>query len=207
MQPVKSDPRIDAYISGCAPFARPILTHLRKLVHENCPNAQETIRWGGPFFECNGQLMCFMAGFKEHCRFGFWAREMRGVARKAGGAPENGAMRALRRITKIEDLPRAMGSYIKQAAVFASSGKQTSPIAARTRKPKPELPLHPEFAAALKDNKKAAANLKAFPPGRRREYVEWISDAKSDETRARRISDAVKWIAHGKSRNWKYESR
>jgi uncharacterized protein YdeI (YjbR/CyaY-like superfamily) len=207
MARMKSDPRVDAYIAECAPFARSILAHLRELVHKNCPSAQETIKWGGPFFECNGQLMCFMAAFKEHCRFGFWAREMRGVMREAGGAPEDGALRALGRITKLEDLPREMGSYIKQAAALAASGKQTSPIAARARKHKPEAALHPEFAAALKNNKKAAAAFKAFAPRRRREYLEWINEAKRGETRTRHISDAVKWIAQGKSRNWKYESR
>lgn len=195
---MKTDPRIDAYIAKAAPFAKPILMHIRGLVHKACPSGQETLKWGRPFFECNGQVMCHIAGFKEHCRFRFWALEMRGVMREHDG---------FGRITKLDDLPREMGGYIRQAAELAASGKQTSPLAGRNKKPKSELPWHPEFAAALEKNKKAAANLKAFPPGRRREYIEWINDSKTEETRSRRISDAVKWIAQGKPRNWKYESR
>jgi uncharacterized protein YdeI (YjbR/CyaY-like superfamily) len=195
---MERDPRIDAYIAKAAPFAKPILMHIRELVHEACPGAQETMKWGQVFFEFHGQIMCLMAGFKEHCRFRFWAPEMRGVMLQQA---------ALGRIAGLGDLPREMGRYMKQAAALAASGKQTSPIAARRKKPQAELVLHPVFAAALEKNQKAAANLKAFPLGRRREYVEWINEAKSDETRSRRIATAVNWLAEGKSRNWKYESR
>jgi len=195
---MKTDARLDTYVAKSAPFAKPILAHLRDLIHKACPSVQETMKWGQPFFECNGQVICLMAGFKEHCRFRFWAPEMRGVMREHDG---------FGRITKIEDLPREMRRYIEQAATIAASGKQTSPMAGRTKKPKAELPLHPEFAGALAKNKKAAAALKAFPPGRRREYVAWINDAKTDQTRSRRIATAVEWIAQSKSLNWKYESR
>jgi uncharacterized protein YdeI (YjbR/CyaY-like superfamily) len=195
---MKTDLRVDSYVAKAAPFAKPILIRIRDLVHRACPSVQETMKWGQPFFECNGQVMCFMAGFKEHCTFRFWAPEMRGVMRQHGG---------FGRIRKVQDLPRKMRSYIERAAALAASGKQTSPMAGRTKKPKAELPLHPEFAAALERHKKAAAALGAFPPGRRREYVAWINDAKSDQTRSRRIATAVKWIAQGKSLNWRYESR
>jgi uncharacterized protein YdeI (YjbR/CyaY-like superfamily) len=202
-----TDKRVDAYIAQAPPFAQPILRHLRELVHRGCPGANETVKWRIPFFEYKGQIICNMAAFKQRCMFGFWAPEMRAVLGKDAVRPARGNG-WLRRITRPEDLPgdRAMLDYIKKAAEIASSGRQTSPMAAR-RKSRPELPPHPEFAAALKKNKKAAATLEGFPPGRRREYLEWINGAKQDQTRTTRIATAVTWLAQGKSRNWKYESR
>ena len=70
----KTDPRVDAYIAKSAPFARPIQKRLRAAVHEACPEAEETIKWGMPFFLVDGKVLCFMAAFKAHAGFGFWRR-------------------------------------------------------------------------------------------------------------------------------------
>ena len=203
------NPKVDAYIAKAQPFAQPILDHLRRLVHRGCPGVEETIKWSRPFFEYKGVILGNMSGFKAHCSFGFWGQEI-GAILKDAEVLRDGAMGTLGRITSKADLPpeKAMLGWIRQAAAFIDNGEHTSPIAARTRVVKaprsaPEDP--PEFAAALKKNKKAAAVFAAFSPSCKREYVEWIADAKREETRQKRIAQAVEWIGEGKQRNWKYQ--
>lgn len=204
------NPKVDAYIVKAQPFAQPILDHLRRLVHRACPGVEESIKWSRPFFEYKGVILCNMSAFKQHCSFGFWGREIGAILNDAG-VLRDGAMGSLGRITSTAGLPpeKAMLGWIRQAAAFIENGEHTSPIAARNRVVKtprsaPETP--PEFAAALKKNKKAAAVFAAFSASCKREYVDWIADAKRDETRQKRIAQAVEWIAEGKQRNWKYQA-
>jgi len=196
------DPRVDAYIAKSAEFAQPVLSHLREIVHAVCPDVEETIKWGFPHFMYHGML-CGMAAFKQHCTFGFWKARLIGSAYPAAGE----AMGEFGRITKISDLPskKVLAGFIKQAMEFNEDGVKVS----RERKsgaPKPPLELPPAFAAALKKNSSAAAAFRAFSPSHRREYIEWIAEAKRDETRERRIAIALEWLAEGKPRHWKYQN-
>jgi uncharacterized protein YdeI (YjbR/CyaY-like superfamily) len=202
------NPKVDAYIAKAQPFAQPILKHLRGLMHEACPGVEETIKWSMPFFEYRGAIVGNMSGFKQHCAFGFWGVEMRAVLKEAK-AVSGDAMGTLGRITRVEDLPaeKELLGWMRQAAKFIESGEYTSPIAARQRvvKPaKPALKTPADFEAALKKSKKAAAGFAAMSPSCKREYVEWVLEAKREETRAKRIETAVEWIGEGKKRNWKY---
>jgi uncharacterized protein YdeI (YjbR/CyaY-like superfamily) len=206
----KIDSRIDAYIAKSKPFAQPILWHLRELVHEGCRGVVETIKWSHPFFEYGGVIFANMAAFKEHCSFGFWGEEISAVLREAGLLQAD-AMGSLGRLTKIEDLPpkKKMLGLIRQAAGFIESGQYTSAMAARrkmVKAPAPEVEAPVEFTRLLKANKKAAAAFAAFSPSCKREYVEWIAEAKRAETRDKRIATAIEWIGEGKQRNWKYQN-
>ncbi|MFL5639988.1 MAG: YdeI/OmpD-associated family protein [Gemmatimonadaceae bacterium] len=196
----KTDPRIDAYIAKSADFARPILVYLRELVHEGCPNVDETIKWGVPHFDYEG-ILCGMAAFKQHCAFNLWKGSL-----IVGDAPRD-AMGHFGRITQVSDLParKVMVSYIKQAAKLNEAGVK-SPTRSKPKK-KPELEIPIELARALRKNKKAAAAFDSFPPSHKRDYAEWISEAKREETRQRRVDTAIAWMAEGKSRNWQYEKR
>jgi len=203
------NPSVDAYIEKSKTFAQPILRHLRELVHEACPGVVETVKWSRPFFEFNGVILGNMSAFKEHCSFGFWGAEM-GAALREAKVLRSEAMGSLGRITKIEDLPpnNRLLSLMKKAARLIERGEYTSPMAARVRvvkAPKSELKMPAEFARALKANKKAAASFAALSPSCRREYVEWIADAKRKETREKRIETALEWIGEGKQRHWKYQ--
>ena len=204
------DPKIDAYIDKAQPFAQPILAHLRKILHKGCPEMQEAMKWSHPFFLYRGIIMAHMAAFKEHCAFGFWGEEIGAVLREAGQVRDR-SMGTLGRITTVKDLPaeKVMLGWVREAAAFIDSGKHTSPIAARrkvVKAPKEAPKVSPDFAAALKKNKKAATVFDAFSPSCKREYVEWIAEAKREETRNKRIAQAVEWIAEGKQRNWKYQN-
>jgi uncharacterized protein YdeI (YjbR/CyaY-like superfamily) len=204
------NPKVDAYVDKAQPFAQPILEHLRKLVHKACPEIDETIKWSRPFFEYRGAILCNVSAFKEHCSFGFWGEEIGAVLREAKILREHG-MGSLGRITSLKDLPsdKQMLGWIRQAAEFVDSGQYTSPIAARhkvVKTPKPVLETPAEFATALKRNKKAAAVFAAFSPSCKREYIEWIAEAKRAETRDKRVATATEWIAEGKQRNWKYQN-
>ena len=202
------NPNVDAYVAKAQPFAKPIIEHLRELVHKGCPEVEETIKWSRPFFEYRGVILCNVSAFKEHCSFGFWGEEIGAALREAKVLAAEG-MGSLGRITSLKDLPsdKQMLSWIRQAAGFVDSGQYTSPVAARrkvVKAPKPAVEAPSQFAAALKRNKIAAAAFAAFSPSCQREYMEWIADAKRPETRDKRIETAIDWIAEGKQRNWKY---
>ena len=204
------DSRIDAYIAKSRPFAQPILIHLRELVHKACPTVVETMKWSRPFFEYKGVILGNMSAFNEHCSFGFWGEEIAAVLREANLLQPD-AMGSLGRLTRVENLPahKQMLSLLRQAAAFIDSGQYTSPIAARNKvvkAPKASVEEPPEFTKALKTNKKASAAYAAFSPSCKREYVEWIADAKRAETRDKRIATAIDWIGEGKQRNWKYQN-
>ena len=206
----KLEPKIDLYIAKSKPFAQPILIHIRELIHKACPNVQETIKWSRPFFEYKGVILGNMSAFNEHCSFGFWGEEISSVLREAKVLQPD-AMGSLGRLTHIDDLPsdRQMLDLLRNAVSFIDSGHYTSPIAARNKvvkAPKPAIEPPPEFIKALKANKKASAAFAAFSPSCKREYVEWIADAKRAETRDTRIATAVEWISEGKQRNWKYQN-
>jgi uncharacterized protein YdeI (YjbR/CyaY-like superfamily) len=206
----KLEPKIDLYIARAKPFAQPILIHIRELVHKACPNVVETIKWSRPFFEYKGVVLGNMSAFKEHCSFGFWGEEIGAILRQAKVVQEGG-MGSLGRITSIKDMPsnKEMLGFLKQATAFIDNGQYTSPIAARNKvvkAPKPALETPPELNQALKANKAASKVFTAFSPSCKREYIEWIAEAKRPETRDKRIAQAIEWIAEGKQRNWKYQN-
>jgi hypothetical protein len=204
----KTDPRIDAYIAKSPEYAHPILEHLRDLVHKAAPEAEETIKWGMPFFTLNGIILCNMAAFKQHCSFGLWGPLLTAKL-KADGIAEGGSnMGSFGRIASLKDLPKDkdLVAYIRAGAAEVSSGKRTVSYkrpARKAAKPVPATP--PDLAAALKKNKAAQKAFDGFPPSHRREYIEWITEAKREETRQKRITTTVEWLVEGKSRNWKYE--
>ena len=196
----KRDVRLDAYIKKAAPFAQPILTKLRQRIHAACPDVVETLKWGHPSFEYKG-ILCGMAAFKQHAAFGFWKHDL--VVGKDAKAKE--AMGSFGRITSLGDLPPAarFAGLVKKAMELNDAGIKVARV--KTRKKKP-IAMHPDFEKALARDAKARANFDAFSPSGQREYLEWISDAKQDATRERRITTAVAWIAQGKPRNWKYQN-
>jgi uncharacterized protein YdeI (YjbR/CyaY-like superfamily) len=196
----KSDPRIDAYIAKSAPFAQPILNHLRAIVHSACPEVEETIKWGMPHFDYHG-IMCAMSAFKAHCAFGFWKGAL--IVKGADNKDAN-AMGQFGRIASLKDLPpkATITRYVKAAMKLNEEGAKAPHMANRkTRKP---LPVPADLAAALKTHKKAKAVFDEFSPSCQREYIEWITEAKAEETRKRRLDQTIEWVAQGKQRNWKY---
>jgi len=191
------DPRVDAYIAKSADFAKPIIDHLRELVHATCPPVEETIKWGMPTFMYHGML-CGIGAFKQHCTFGFWKHRL-----VVGAGRYDDAMGQFGCITKVGDLPpkRELAALIRKAMQLNEEGVKVPKTRARPR-PAPKAPA--DLAAALKKNAKAAATYTAFSPTNKRDYVEWITEAKREETRSKRVAQAVEWIAEGKPRNWKY---
>lgn len=215
------DARVDAYIAKQQPFAQDILQHVREVVHTACPQCDEAMKWSMPFFTYKGALLCNMAGFKAHASFGFWLG-----AKVMGNDGEGGAMGDFGRLTSVKDLPSktALAKYVKKAMVLVDSGvklertsaggrekavrEKTSGGAATRRAPKgATVDVPPELAKALRSNPDAKAAFDAFSPSHRREYAEWIAEAKKAETKERRVLQAIEMLAEGKSRNWKYEAK
>lgn len=196
----KKDPRVEVYIAKSAEFARPILKHLRRLVHQACPNVEETLKWNMPHFVYKG-LLCGMAAFKHHATFGFWKHEL--VVRGSG---EKRAMGQFGRLTSLRDLaPDAtLLKYIAKAVALNEAGVK----APRHSRPQPDvrrdLPMPPFFSAALRKHKNAQVNFENLSYSHKKEYVQWLIEAKREETRQKRLATALAWIAEGKPQNWRY---
>ena len=198
-----TDPRVDEYIENAGEFARPILRKLRVLVHEGGPEAAETLKWHLPFFVANKKILCFMAAFKAHCRFGFWHPGMKAVLR-GDGLDAQTALTSFGCIKTLKELPddKTMLRYIREAAKLNEAGGAAR---ARPAKTPAVIPTPKDLAVALKKNKAAAAVFAKQPPSHKREYIKWITEAKKPETRARRVAKAVEQLSAAKSLNWKYE--
>lgn len=193
------DPRIDAYLAAAPAFAQPLLGRLREDVHAACPDVVETIKWSRPHFLLDGQLLCGMAAFKAHCAFSFWERK--------GAAPgQTGALGDYGCLTSPADLP-ARGELRRQIRAAAALLRAGAPRARKPDRPaRPALTMPDDFAAALDATPAARQNFDAFAPSKQRDYLEWVLDAKGNDTRQRRIAQATAWLAEGKSRHWKYEN-
>jgi uncharacterized protein YdeI (YjbR/CyaY-like superfamily) len=200
----KLEPLIDNYIKKSADFAKPVLTHLRALVHANCPDAEEKMKWGFPHFDYKSEMMCSMAAFTQHAVFGFWKAAIMKDKMLLENAKSEVAMGHLGRITSLKDLPpdKKISSWIKEAMQLNDAGIKLT-------KPKPvakkELIVPAFIVTAIKKNKKAWAVFENFSPACKREYVDWITEAKTDETKNKRLLQAMEWMAEGKKRNWKYQ--
>lgn len=194
------DPRIDAYIAKAQPFARPILEKVRERVHAVVPRAEETIKWGMPAYTLDGKILLITAAFKAHAALNFWrGQELRGDKANAD------AMGQFGKLASVDALPSdsELDGLIKEAAEVAKNAP--APRKAK-HGPKAVPEMHPDFSAALAKAPKAKAALDGFPPSAQRDYLEWISEAKQDSTRAKRIATAIEWLSEGKRRHWKYQS-
>ena len=196
----KTDPRVDAYIKKAQPFAQPILTHLRKIVHRAIPEVEETMKWSSPHFDYKG-MFCGIAAFKEHVGCGFWKAAL--LADHLPGPDGLSAAGQFGKIASMQDLPsdRELTRILKIAKKLNDDEVKAPPM---RKGPRPELKAPADLLAALTKNKKARATFDRFPPGQRREYIAWVIEAKQAATRAKRIETAVEWMAEGKIRNWKY---
>ena len=199
----KKDPRVDAYIKKSAEFSRPIMLHLRELVHQGCPAVEETIKWGVPHFMYKGML-CSIAAFKQHCAFGFWKGKLM-ASLKNDDKQWAEAWGQYGRLTSLDDLPpdKVIVKQVKEAATLNDEGVKAPP---QRKKERVELVVPPDFKKLLKANKAAQATFDGFTYSHKKEYLQWITEAKTDATRQRRMATAIEWMAEGKSHNWKYQN-
>jgi uncharacterized protein YdeI (YjbR/CyaY-like superfamily) len=198
----KKDPRVDAYIAASPDVAKPILIYLRDVIHQGCPDVVETIKWGTPTFDHRG-IMVGIAAFKQYCTLGFWKAPLLMLDGKPVSRKMESGTGQFGKLTSIKDLPpkAKLLKLVKDAAKLNESGVNLSRPPRKAPKPV-EVPT--DLTKALQKNAKARAVFETFPPSHKREYVQWIVEAKTGETRQRRLDQAVEWIAEGKQRNWKY---
>ena len=196
------DPRVDRYIEKSAEFAKPILKYVREVVHSACPDVDETLKWGFPHFMYQG-IVCSMASFKNHCAVGFWKGALVFDSIPGVKKSKDPAMGQLGRITTIEDLPdkKVLTRCIIEAVRLNETGTK---LPAKPKPAKKELVVPDDLMAGLKKNRKALATFESFSDSHRKQYVEWITEAKTEATRMKRLTTTIEWLAEGKSRNWKY---
>jgi uncharacterized protein YdeI (YjbR/CyaY-like superfamily) len=199
---MQTDPRVDEMIAKAQPFAQPILSHLRALVHAHCPDGAEAIKWSHTAFTYKGRIVAMTAAFKEHATLGFWYGRMV----TGGTGYEDAAMGSFGRLTSLANLPAdaVLAEMVINSIALIDQGVKPPQFAAK-KPPKPEAEVPPALGSALSANAIAQPVWDGFTPGQRREYCEWIADAKRDETRDARVVQAISWIAEGKKRNWQYE--
>lgn len=187
-----TDKRIDDYVNNAADFAQPILSHFRKLVHQQCPGVEETMKWSFPHFVYKG-ILCSMAAFKQHCSFGFWKSSL------MHEKPD------LERVTSMKEIPadKKIIAAIREAMLINEKGIKIPKKAAKPIKKEPPLP--PELKNALSKNKEAQEAFKNFSPSHRKEYAQWIAEAKTEVTRTKRVETTIEWLTKGKSRHWQYQ--
>src|SRR5438270_1264994 len=168
---------------------RPILVRLRRIFRQASPKLEEAIKWGVPCYLFKGPVGGF-AAYKQHVSWGLWKSRAlndpegllgRGVSVMAG------------KITKVSEIPPAAKiiALIEQVIALNEAGIKSP------KPPEPELPA--DFAAAMKKAGKAARHYAAFTPARKWQYVNWVTQAKRAETRAKRIEIAVERIGEGKT--------
>lgn len=196
---MRTDPRIDAYIDRQAEFAKPILRHLRETVHAACPDVEETLKWSMPSFLYRGKILASMAAFKAHATFGYWNDSMLQQEEK-----NRSAMGQFGRLTSLNDLPprETLIELTRKSMKLVEDGVKPP----RTTAKKEPFSVPQDMRAAIDAVPAAKATFDNFPPSCQREYVEWITEAKRDETRSKRLAQAVEWMAEGKRRHWKYEN-
>ena len=199
------NPEIDKYIDGSAAFSKPILNHLRDLVHQVCPGAEEKLKWGFPHFDYKGVYVS-MAAFKEHCAFNFWKVKLMPDPYQLFGERDERAMGNFGRIRSLQDLPsdEVLLAYLLEAKKLNDQGVKVTPKKP-TEKEKTELVVPEDLEAALNKNLAALVFFDKFTYSQRKEYILWIEEAKTEETRKKRVETTVEWSAEGKSRNWKYK--
>ena len=202
-EPMKKPSTHDAYIKAAPDFAVPILTKIRTVMHKACPDLLETMKWGAPHFEHEG-IVAGMAAFKRHVRFAFWrGKELKDTDALLDivGDTDIGAMH----YEQLDDLPseRVLSRYVKEA-VRLNEASARAPRKPAENATKRQVAAPADLKTALKKSKKAHTTFEGFGFSARKEYVEWITEAKREATRAKRIETAVEWLAEGKPRNWKY---
>ena len=200
---LKKDKRVDAYIARSADFAKPIMSHLRQLVHAACPDVEETMKWSFPHFDYKGNMMCSMAAFKQHCAFGFWKASLIKDKHKLLSSLSETAMGHFGQIKKLADLPsdKIITEYIKEAMRLNDKGITFTKAKTSEKK---ELIVPDYFKKALSKNKKASQTFEKFSYTNKKEYVSWVTEAKTEETKNQRLATSIEWMIEGKIRNWKY---
>ncbi len=150
-------------------------------------------------------ILCSMASFKQHCSFGFWKAALMKDYDKLFSTVGETAMGHFGKLSKLSDLPsdKVLVAYIKEAAELNEEGIsiKKKPVSAA----KKELKVPSYFTAVLKKNKKAQTTFDNFNYSHKKDYIEWITEAKTEETRNKRMATTLEWLREGKARNWKYE--
>lgn len=200
-----TDPRIDDYITKSAVFAHEILNYLRNIVHTNCPECTETMKWNFPHFMYKGDILCSMAAFKQHCAFGFWKEKL--MIKSSNLLTDKGksAMGDFGKITCLKDLPSksVLKACIQEAMALNEQGiKLPKPV---QKIADSAIIIPDDFQNALNKHALAKKNFNAFSNSHKREYINYILEAKREATRLTRIQKSIEMLADGKSHNSKYE--
>lgn len=192
---------VNKYISNAPISQQKILSKLREIIHKASLDIEEKIRWSHPHFDYMGKGMCFIQALKERVTFGFWFGD------KIYNSPKlskeaKAIYETMGNLTDVSQIPstKLIIEEIHLAMKLIESGNRD----VKEKKVKPQLVIPDYLSLRFKKDKTANSSFSKMSPSHQREYVDWIIDAKTDETRENRISTMMSQVKEGKSKNWKY---
>jgi hypothetical protein len=200
--------QVTAYAAAMPAYAQPIFAHLRALIHTTCPDTDEAIKWSIPHFERDGDYLCIFAASPGHASFTFYKQQLMSDPRLRDNLNLPAIKRFMGRLTSLSDLPddATLAAMLQEAADLNARGVRLPDRAPKTP-PVIDMPsaVATAVATALAANPAAQAVWDAKSAAWRKDYLVWITAAKTDPTRDARIAEALDWIADGKARFWKYQ--
>jgi uncharacterized protein YdeI (YjbR/CyaY-like superfamily) len=200
------NPQFDDYIAKSADFAKPVMEYLRKIIHETCPEVEEVMKWGNPHFDYKGDMMCILAAYSKHCSFSLYKAELMGDPKLIESVKAGKKMGYMDKITSLTDLPEkaVLVAYIKEVMTLNEAGVKK----ARPKSETPQVIETPDyFNEELATNPLAKEIFESKSASFRKDYLIWITGAKTEATRQTRMEQSLEWIAEGKGRFWQYEKK
>ncbi|MEO9802317.1 MAG: YdeI/OmpD-associated family protein [Reichenbachiella sp.] len=191
--------KIDAYLTTVSSEHRPVLELIRKTVNAVDDRIQEDWKWRAPCFSLEG-LVCWFVAFKSHVGLNFFKgaliEDIHNAFVESEDEDKGNRMIHFKSIDEVK--VKVIQDYVKQAVLLNEQGIKID-------FPKRKTLETPDYLIeALNKNKKAKDVFESFTDAQRKDYIEWLVEAKREETRNKRMTQAIEWIAEGKTRNWKY---
>jgi uncharacterized protein YdeI (YjbR/CyaY-like superfamily) len=162
---------------------------------------EETIKWGRPIYVHAGQNIVGLSGFRAYLGLWFFQGALLADKKKKLVNAQEGRTKGMRqwRFESMDELQTAVvRAYVKEAMKLAESGQAVKPTK------RAALALPPELATEFKANKKLQSQFEKLSPGRQREFIEYLSEAKQATTKANRLQKILPMISEGIGLNDRY---
>ncbi|MCB0792148.1 MAG: DUF1801 domain-containing protein [Flavobacteriales bacterium] len=197
--------RINSHIAEQDEWKRRLMVRLRQLIHQVDPGIEETWRWNGPHFDRNG-IMLGMSAHKTCVSIWFHKGALLKDPRRLFEPLEKDEAKGMR-VYKLKESDaideKAFTELVKQAVKLNEDGVKLS----EAKPARKTLVVPPELESVLKKDQHAMTNWEGFSYSKKKDYIEWVTDAKREETRKRRIAQAFQLIRDGLALNERYEKQ
>jgi len=195
---MKRSKTVDEYIESTEKW-RAELIRLRKILRST--DLEETVKWGAPCYTCDGKNVVGLGAFKSYLGLWFFQGALLADKSKVLINAQEGKTKALRqwRFTSSKEINASLiKAYVNEAIELQRQGAAIKPDRGRP------VEVPPQLKRALAGNKTASRAFNALTPGKQREYADYISSAKREETRSKRLEKIIPMIAAGQGLHDRY---